>query len=1110
MLNACENQGQTYPYQYHDATILGPIHEDVASIPLRLGGGSSCNDKRWPVKKQYATYADLIEEMSLHVVGTKDGLAFMQGNAIGNERRVPAIKELCVMGLDVDSGVDPAAVIDRIAKRGLTAIIYTTHSHTKSETYLLASSFTNFCKKHRIEVAAQEYPLAIVKRFLIEERKWESWIVNTVSIGEPTQEAEGMGVWLHHDPMPKFRAVFPLAEPYVIAKQGLSQLDAVKKWKRKLVGLARSLDLPIDESCLDPSRLFYLPRHKDGAPFGVWVTGGDALDFESVPEGAINGDRQSDTFMRNGEQLAGTGVPEFVVNGNFSLKKWAAQKAEGFDIATMFDAVAPHKIRCDQSRPGKRTIECPFDLSHSNPEDLEDKGCFIESARPEEGKSFAFQCSHNACKGRDRLEFVAEAVTQGWFTTDDLENEAYRPFIVEETDEEKLAKLEKHIEALTLDTRASDLDPLFASLGSLDIPIARRDGLFDKICAKIGVKGGNDKRSLKSRLTPHVKAAETKCNKASQSDGENEAIKALAKESGDKPVLIPKVNGFMPCVDAAFERLLEINKTKPTYFCMGGQKIVMNVDSRGDIESFSLEPEIMLTELDHECAWYAPDGDDFIKSECPPRVANDIINYRKREFPRLERISRAPLFAAGGTLIKTEGYHEESGVYCALAPELKNLSVPDDPTPEEVADAVGFVNEHLFANFPFNDGDGNGDASRANAWALFLERYVREDINGFVPLYMIDKIQKGTGGSLLSQCIMMTAIGKAQPAMPFKKNEEEQHKVLTSFFINGGEFFYIDNLTNKLAGAAMAMALTLREWQDRILGTNKMANLPVRNSWVVAGNQLNLDDDMSRRCVPIKLKTKGDPTKRNPAEFRHPNLEAWVLENRCKLVECALTIIQAWYAANKPVAVNVPHFASYEAYAKVMGGILQNAKITGFLENLHLAKAAAKEDRWIETEVLRALFERFGDDIREIGDPDKDATLEVVQMNPKAKDKRTSFINVILDAEIDIPDLGLDDLDLDGKKKAQRLGSWFKTMKLAEVAIEIAPGLDVALEIIPTEDRKRNPRGKSNLYRVECVGFYPNKATDRSRRLFSRVFDWKHAADEFRHWIEEMGDEVAV
>jgi hypothetical protein len=65
--------------------------------------------------------------------------------------------------------------------------------------------------------------------------------------------------------MPKHRVVVPLAEPFVITEVAKTQDEGMKLWNQVPKALARFLgDLPLDKAALDPSRLFYFPRHAKG------------------------------------------------------------------------------------------------------------------------------------------------------------------------------------------------------------------------------------------------------------------------------------------------------------------------------------------------------------------------------------------------------------------------------------------------------------------------------------------------------------------------------------------------------------------------------------------------------------------------------------------------------------------------------------------------------------------------------------------------------------------------------------------------------------------------------------------------------------------------------
>ena len=124
-----------------------------------------------------------------------------------------------------------------------------------ADTFVLEGSYNQFCKKNTLSQDGVDRDSMV--RFLVKERHWLPDIANTIQLPEDgaTNPEEGKGYNLTHAPMPKFRIVFPLAEPFVIAQQTISQVDALDLWKRKLLGLAETLALPIDISCTDPLRL---------------------------------------------------------------------------------------------------------------------------------------------------------------------------------------------------------------------------------------------------------------------------------------------------------------------------------------------------------------------------------------------------------------------------------------------------------------------------------------------------------------------------------------------------------------------------------------------------------------------------------------------------------------------------------------------------------------------------------------------------------------------------------------------------------------------------------------------------------------------------------------
>jgi hypothetical protein len=80
----------------------------------------------------------------------------------------------------------------------------------------------------------------------------------------------------------------------------------------------------------------------------------------------------------------------------------------------------------------------------------------------------------------------------------------------------------------------------------------------------------------------------------------------------------------------------------------------------------------------------------------------------------------------------------------------------------------------------------------------------------------------------------------------------------------------------------------------------------------------------------------------------------WVQENRADLVDACLTIVMSWINAGRPVWHGQP-LGSFEEFSKVMGGILQNAGVEGFMTDMDYQKDSVNSD----TEQVRDLIQEW-------------------------------------------------------------------------------------------------------------------------------------------------------
>jgi hypothetical protein len=329
-------------------------------------------------------------------------------------------------------------------------------------------------------------------------------------------------------------------------------------------------------------------------------------------------------------------------------------------------------------------------------------------------------------------------------------------------------------------------------------------------------------------------------------------------------------------------------------------------------------------ELNRAAKWLVPSGDEarpWKPSNAPLEVVDDMLAARADNLSLTPIVSVAttPIFTKEGKLVSRRGYDWDA--QCFVIPSVE-VDVPDEPTSEQVREAVTALLEPL-ADFPFAD-----QSDRANVLAMMLQPYIR-DLLDTTPLYFINKPTPGTGASLLVYAATYAARGSAPPTTKPPSREEEMEKLLTSMLMEGADLFYLDN-ADYLASTAMAAAMTADRHKGRILGISRTIEVPVRCMWIATGNNPDTTQEMYRRFVDIRLDAQMEfPEDRPPDQFSIPDLKVWVRENRSRLVSAALTIIQAWVRAGMPDGSKSK--ASFEQWARVMSGIIENAGVEGFL-----------------------------------------------------------------------------------------------------------------------------------------------------------------------------------
>jgi hypothetical protein len=129
-------------------------------------------------------------------------------------------------------------------------------------------------------------------------------------------------------------------------------------------------------------------------------------------------------------------------------------------------------------------------------------------------------------------------------------------------------------------------------------------------------------------------------------------------------------------------------------------------------------------------------GGGFARTAVSPPLdaARDILSRPVAElgFATLEAIAEAPFIRPDGVIVSEPGYDSSTRTFYAPVGNMVDFFVPQGPTADDVDGARALIEDAL-GDFPFAD-----QASRANAFALFITPEIRHAIAGNIPMGLAD------------------------------------------------------------------------------------------------------------------------------------------------------------------------------------------------------------------------------------------------------------------------------------------------------------------------------------------------------------------------------------
>ena len=284
-------------------------------------------------------------------------------------------------------------------------------------------------------------------------------------------------------------------------------------------------------------------------------------------------------------------------------------------------------------------------------------------------------------------------------------------------------------------------------------------------------------------------------------------------------------------------------------------------------------------------------ADDWVRVDPPARHVNVI--YSSASYPHLpvlHGLARQPYLRADGSLMTTAGYDAASAMFGIF--DAREFTVPGKPTRKQALAALQLLQE-LLAEFCFTSA-----LDQAAALAAILTATIRPSL-ATAPMFHIRAHLAGAGKSYL--CALFSAFATPQRGTPFTfpADDEETRKMLMAELLRAPAVIEFDNLTGDLAAhKSLCTALTSEFMSGRILGVSKTATVGTRTLFLSSGNNVGPIQDMTRRCLTIRL----DPDCEHPVQrnFKRPDLVREVLRERGRYVSAALTIVRAWISAGKP------------------------------------------------------------------------------------------------------------------------------------------------------------------------------------------------------------------
>ncbi len=362
-----------------------------------------------------------------------------------------------------------------------------------------------------------------------------------------------------------------------------------------------------------------------------------------------------------------------------------------------------------------------------------------------------------------------------------------------------------------------------------------------------------------------------------------------------------------------------------------GVRLIETVDKDGKKVNYSgffkLRPEKLVTLIEE---YFTPHGINkdirgvdhkversLTKAGAEIVLACDIMHG----LPNINRIFTVPLPITHGKILSfpKSGYDER----------FQSWLSPNAPTINENMDmkSAKEVVEIILKEFPFEKPQDKINAI-SGMMTPFIKGLLKGGFNTRCPNFGYMANMQRVGKDYLAGMtgIIYEGFAVSHPAISSGDNQrgasDELRKKIMATLISGRKRLHFANCKGHIQNTSLEEGITNTRFGDRILGKSENKEFDNEIDFSFSANTgTTLSSDLTKRTIFINQFL--DLENPNERIFDNPLLDIWVKDNRDLILSAFYCIINDW--VKNGCISGTKQFASFPEWARVMGGILENA-----------------------------------------------------------------------------------------------------------------------------------------------------------------------------------------